>query len=84
VQYAYDICIKELQSRLQSSYESANSRLIARKERTKEHHDKTVNIPLCSVWDKVLLPIESLAHYCGRTLVRAEYGYPKGPPNTNS
>jgi hypothetical protein len=29
-------------------------------------------------------PIESLAHDSGRTLVRAEYGYPKGSPNTNS
>jgi hypothetical protein len=28
--------------------------------------------------------IESLAHDSGRTLVRAEYGYPKGSPNTNS
>jgi hypothetical protein len=30
------------------------------------------------------LPIESLAHHSGRTLVCAEYGYPKGSPNTNS
>jgi hypothetical protein len=29
-------------------------------------------------------PIESLAHDSGRTLVCAEYGYPKGSPNTNS
>jgi hypothetical protein len=29
-------------------------------------------------------PIESLAHDNGRTLVRAEYGYPKGFQNTNS
>jgi hypothetical protein len=29
-------------------------------------------------------PIESLAHDSGRTSVRAEYGYPKGSPNTNS
>jgi hypothetical protein len=28
--------------------------------------------------------IEDLAHDSGRTLVRAEYGYPKGSPNTNS
>jgi hypothetical protein len=28
--------------------------------------------------------IESLAHDSGRTLVCAEYGYPKGSPNTNS
>jgi hypothetical protein len=30
------------------------------------------------------LPIECLAHDSGRTLVCAEYGYPKGSPNTNS
>jgi hypothetical protein len=30
------------------------------------------------------LPIESSAHDSGRTLVRAEYGYLKGSPNTNS
>jgi hypothetical protein len=29
-------------------------------------------------------PVEDLAHDSGRTLVRAEYGYPKGSPNTNS
>jgi hypothetical protein len=28
--------------------------------------------------------IESLAHDSGRTLVCAEYGYPKGSPNTSS
>jgi hypothetical protein len=28
--------------------------------------------------------IESLAHDSGRTMVCAEYGYPKGSPNTNS
>jgi hypothetical protein len=29
-------------------------------------------------------PTESLAHDSGRTLVRAEYGYRKGSPNTNN
>jgi hypothetical protein len=29
-------------------------------------------------------PIESLVHDSGRTFVCAEYGYPKGSPNTNS
>jgi hypothetical protein len=29
-------------------------------------------------------PIESFAYDSGRALVRAEYGYPKGSPNTNS
>jgi hypothetical protein len=27
--------------------------------------------------------VEDLAHDSGRALVRAEYGYPKGSPNTN-
>jgi hypothetical protein len=30
------------------------------------------------------LEIESLAHGSGRTSVCAEYGYPKGSPDTNS
>jgi hypothetical protein len=30
------------------------------------------------------LPIESSAHDSERALVCAEYGYPKGSPNTNS
>jgi hypothetical protein len=30
------------------------------------------------------LPIESLAHDSGRTLVCAEYDYQKGSPNTDS
>jgi hypothetical protein len=29
-------------------------------------------------------PVEDLAHHCGRTLVHAEYGYPKESRNTNS
>jgi hypothetical protein len=31
-----------------------------------------------------MFPVEDLAHDSGRTLVRAEYGYPKKSPNTNS
>jgi hypothetical protein len=31
-----------------------------------------------------MFPVEDLAHDSGRTLVRAEYGYQKGSPNTNS
>jgi hypothetical protein len=30
------------------------------------------------------LPIKSFPHVSGRTLVRSEYGYPKGSPNSNS
>jgi hypothetical protein len=29
-------------------------------------------------------PVEDLEHDSGRTLVSAEYGYPKGSPDTNS
>jgi hypothetical protein len=29
-------------------------------------------------------PVESFAHDVGRSLVNAEYGYPKGYPNTTS
>jgi hypothetical protein len=66
VLYTYDNYIKELQSRLQSSYELAKSSLIAKKERSKEQHDKTVNIPLFSVGDKVLLHDERIRR--GRSL----------------
>jgi hypothetical protein len=31
-----------------------------------------------------VFPVKNLAHDSGRTLVRAEYGYPKGSPNNNS
>jgi hypothetical protein len=33
---------------------------------------------------EILERFEWIAHDSGRTLVRAEYGYPKGSPNTNS
>jgi hypothetical protein len=33
---------------------------------------------------EILEPIESFAHGSERTVVRAEYGYPKGSPYTNS
>jgi hypothetical protein len=55
-----------LQARLQSGYELAKSNLIAKKERSKEQHDKTVNIPLFSVGDKVLLHYERIRR--GRSL----------------
>jgi hypothetical protein len=54
LQYTYDNYLKELQSRLQSGYEAAKNSLITKKERSKEYHDKTMNVPLCSVGDKVL------------------------------
>ena len=39
-QYTYDNYVKELQSRLQSSYQMATSNLNQQKERSKEYHDK--------------------------------------------
>jgi hypothetical protein len=57
--------IKKLQCRLRSSYELAKSSLIA-KEVNKEQHDKTLNIMLFSVGDKVLLNDERIRR--GRSL----------------
>jgi hypothetical protein len=58
--------VREVQSRLQSGYELAKSNLRAKKERSKEQHDKIVNIPLFSVGDKVLLRDERIRR--GRSL----------------
>jgi hypothetical protein len=66
VQYTYDNCLNELQSRLQSSYELAKNSLLARKEKNKVQHDKTVNIPLFALGDKVLLHNERIRR--GRSL----------------
>jgi hypothetical protein len=66
VQYTYDNYIKELQSRLQSSYELAKSNLEAKKERSKEYHDKNINVPLFTVGDEVLLHDEKVRR--GRSL----------------
>jgi hypothetical protein len=52
--------LKELQSRLQSGYEAAKNSLITKKECSKEHHDKTMNVPLFSVGDKVLFHDERI------------------------
>jgi hypothetical protein len=59
-QYMYDNYIKELQSRLQSSYQIARINLRSQKECSKEYHDRNVNTPLFSVGDKVLLYDEKL------------------------
>jgi hypothetical protein len=45
---------------------------------------RLVNLWNFYVGNSITFPIESLAHDSGRTLVCAEYGYPKGSPNTNS
>ena len=57
-QYTYDNYVKELQSRLQSSYQTARSNLESHKERSKEYYDRSVNTPLFVMGDKVLLPDE--------------------------
>jgi transposase InsO family protein len=66
VQYTYDNYLKELQARLQSSYELARNNLLERKEKSKVSHDKAINIPLFAVGDKVLLHDESVRR--GRSL----------------
>jgi len=48
IQYTYDNYVKELQASLQSSYEIARSNLQAKKEKSKEYYDSTVNVPLFS------------------------------------
>jgi hypothetical protein len=54
-QYTYDNYVKELQSRLQSSYQTAKANLELQKELSKEYHDRKVNTPLFTVADKVVL-----------------------------
>jgi hypothetical protein len=54
-QYNYDSYIKELKSRLQSSYQVARSNLEIQKERSKDYRDRNVNTPLFTIGDKVLL-----------------------------
>jgi len=59
IQYTYSY-VKELQGRLQSSYETARSNLQVKKEKSKEYYDRTVNVPLFVVGDKVLLHDETV------------------------
>jgi hypothetical protein len=44
-QYTYDKYVKELQSRSQSSYQTARVNLERQKERSKDYHDRNVNTP---------------------------------------
>jgi len=53
--YAYGDYVKELRSRLQSSYQVVRNNLVRHKERSKEYHDRNVNTPLFTIGDKVLL-----------------------------
>ena len=59
-QYTYDNYVKELQSRLQSSYQTARASLNSQKQRSKEYHDRNVNTPLFAIGDKVLLHDEKV------------------------
>jgi hypothetical protein len=60
IQYSYDNYVKELQSHLQSSYERTRSNLHVKKEKSKEYYDRTVNVPLFVIGDKVLLHDETV------------------------
>jgi hypothetical protein len=60
IPYTHDNYVKELQARLQSSYETARSNLQGKKEKSKEYHDRTANVPLFVVGDKVLLHDETV------------------------
>ena len=60
IQYTFDNYVKELQDRLQSSYEIARSNLQVKKEKSKECYDRTVNVPLFVIGDKVLLHDETV------------------------
>jgi len=54
-QYTCDSYIKSLQSRLQSSYQTASVNLERHNERSKDYHDRNVNNPLFTIGEKILL-----------------------------
>jgi hypothetical protein len=55
----HDNYVEALQARLQSSNEISRSNLQVKKEKSKEYYDRTVNVPLFVVGDKVLLHDEN-------------------------
>jgi hypothetical protein len=59
-QYIYDNYVKELQSQLQLSYQTAKANLEQQKEQSKEYHDRNVNTPLFTIGDYVLLHDEKV------------------------
>ena len=61
IQYKYDNYVMELQSRLQSSYQTTRSNLESQKEHSKEYHDRSVNTPLLFIGNKVLLHDEKVS-----------------------
>jgi hypothetical protein len=60
IQYTCDNYVKELQARLQSSYEIVRSNLQFKKGKNNEYYDRTVNVYLFVVGDKVLLYDETV------------------------
>jgi hypothetical protein len=58
-QYTYNY-VKELQSRLQSSYQTARNNLESQKERSKEYHDRSINMLLFTLGGSVLLHDEKV------------------------
>jgi hypothetical protein len=59
-QYSYDNYVKELQSRLQSSYQTPRINLEIQKERSKKHYNRNINTPLFATGDTVLLHDEKV------------------------
>jgi hypothetical protein len=59
IRYNYDSYVQELQSRLQSCYGVAKSNLNV-KEISKEYYDRSTNVPLFAVGEKVSLHDEKI------------------------
>ena len=58
--FGLTLYVRELQSRLQSSYQTARANLESQKELSKEYHDRNVNTTLFAVGEKVLLHVEKV------------------------
>jgi hypothetical protein len=67
-QYNYDDYVSELKSRLQTVHHHAHRKLIASKEKSKEHYDKTSGEMNLQVGDKVLLFNETVRRGRSRKL----------------
>ena len=55
VKYNYDNYVQVLQFRLQSCHEVARANLKISKEKSKDHYDRNINVPLFAISEKVLL-----------------------------
>jgi hypothetical protein len=58
--YAYDSYVKELEARLQSSYEIARQKLDLAKAVNKRHYDQNLHVPKFKIGEKVLVKDESV------------------------